>query len=572
MLRKSSFYALVIAVGVVLGSSPAVLAAEAKPNVVLIMTDDQGWWDVGVHGNKSIETPTMDRIASEGVSFTRFYASPVCAPTRASLLTGRHNHRTGAIDTYMGRDTMSADEITLGQVFQQNGYRTGMFGKWHVGRYKKYHPNNRGFDEFFGFWQYGFINRYFDSDELFHNGQSVITAGYITDVLTDAAIEFVRANKENPFFLYVPYNAPHSPYLVPDPYIKKYLDKGLPLAEARIYGMITSIDENIDRLLKVIDESGLSENTVVIFMSDNGGVSRYFKAGLRGNKASVWEGGMRVPFFVRWPGHFPAGAKVDAIAQHIDIFPTLCELIGAPLPSDRKIDGKSILSLIKQGGGESPHQYLCQQWCRVKPDPNKKWAIIGQRYKLANGKLFDLQTDPGEKTDIADRYPEIVREMRAEFLRWFADVTAGQVYQAPPIEVGRDDENPVEIDLTWGEPVGSKVRPQYRHYNRDYIANWTEIKDFVQWQIDIVRASDYEVILNYACAPGEGGSRFRISVGDAHLESIIKPTAGREVYRTVTLGTLKNLPKGPAVLEMKPITITGKELGVIHRIWLKRLP
>jgi len=549
---------------------PAAGSAQVRPNVVLIMTDDQGWWDVGVHGNEIIETPVMDSLARAGVSLTRFYASPVCTPTRASLMTGRYYHRTGAIDTFMGRDTMRADEVTIGQVFQKHGYRTGQFGKWHLGRYMKYHPNNRGFNEYFGFWQYGFINRYDDSDELFHNATPVITTGYVTDVLTDAAISFVRANQKQPFLLYLPYNAPHYPYLVPDPYIKKYLDKNLPLGEARIYGMITRIDENIGRLLKVIDDAGLTDRTVVIFMSDNGGVSKYFQAGLRGNKGSVYEGGVRVPFFARWPEHFPAGLKIDALAQHIDVFPTLCELIGAPPPADRKIDGKSLLPLIESGGGTSPHEYLFHQWCRLRPDPNKNWAARNRRYKLANGELFDLQTDPGETTDIAGRHPEIARALRQAFEKWFAEVTAGQDYARAAIQVGREDENPVEIDLTWGEP-GEKARPQYRHYNRDTIENWSEPGDAVRWKIDVVHSGKYEVTLTYGCPPGEGGSRFRISAGNAHLDAAVERTAGREVYRPVVAGTI-DLPAGPATLEMKPLSITGRELMVLHKIRLRRLP
>ncbi len=546
------------------------LGATGKPNVVLIMTDDQGFWDVGVHGNPDIETPVMDRIAREGVSFERFYASPVCTPTRASLMTGRYYARTGAIDTYMGRDTMSSGEITLGQVFQRQGYRTGLFGKWHLGRYMKYHPNHRGFDEFLGFWQYGFINRYDDSDELFHNRQPVIATGYITDVLTDAAISFVRANRNRPFLLYLPYNAPHSPYLVPDPYIEKYLEKGLPLREARIYGMVTRIDENIGRLLEVIGEAGISDRTAVIFMSDNGGVSRHFKAGLRGNKGSVWEGGIRVPFFVRWPEKFPAGVKIEAMAQHIDVFPTLCELIGAPLPSDRKIDGKSLLSLIRNGGSDSLHEHLFHQWCRVRPDANKNWAARNRRYKLANGRLFDLLNDPGEKTDVADRHPEIARELREAFEKWFADVTAGQDYARVAIEVGRADENPVEIDLTWGEPVGEKVKPQYRHYTRDTIDNWSEVGDSVRWKIDVVERGTYEVTLTYGCRPADAGSRFRVSVGDSHLDGTVEATAGRDVYRPVRVGTLE-LGRGPATLEIKPLSIAGPELMALHKIRLRKL-
>lgn len=546
------------------------LAAD-RPNVVLIMTDDHGWWDLGINGNKTIETPVLDRLAGQGVYFSRFYCSPVCTPTRASLMTGRYFQRTGAIDTYCGRDTLDEREITLGQVFQQAGYRTGIIGKWHLGRYMKYHPCNRGFDEFFGFWQYGFINRYDDSDELFRNREPVVTAGYITDVLTDAAIQFVRANRERPFFLYVPYNAVHSPYLAPDENIKKYLDKGVPLDQARIYGMVERVDTNVGRLLGVLDEEKLADNTVVMFLSDNGGTSSYFKAGLRGRKGTVWEGGIRSALMARWPGRFPAGARVQAMAQHIDLFPTLCELIGAKVPTDRVIDGRSILPLMREGKGVSPHEYLYHQWCRVRPSADKDWAIHSTQYKLVNGELFDLQSDPGEEKNLAAEHPEVVRQLRAEFERWFADVTAGRDYGRVPIEVGRADENPVEIDITWADGVGKKVTPTYRHYTRDYIAGWTEADDYICWKIDVTQKGRYEVLVSYGCPSGDEGSKFRFQVGDAACEGTVQATGSDDIYCSPqVVGTL-DLTQGPAMLECKPVSIKGKQLMSLHKVWLRRV-
>ncbi len=260
------------------GAVPGLYAGE-RPNVVLVLTDDQGWWDMGAHGNPVIRMPNMDRQAAEGVEFTSFYASPVCTPTRAALLTGRHYQRTGAVDTYMGRDTLSSEEVTLGEVFQRAGYRTGIFGEWHLGGYMKYHPNHRGFQAFFGFWQYGFIHHYQDPAELFHNGNPVATSGYITDILTDRAIDFLQAPGERPFSLHLPYNAPHSPYLVPDEEIEPYLAAGLPLREARIYGMITRIDRNLGRLLQAIDDADLREKTIVIFRWTTGAKRRIPSAG-----------------------------------------------------------------------------------------------------------------------------------------------------------------------------------------------------------------------------------------------------------------------------------------------------
>ncbi len=586
--------------GVALDTAPAQHRTASKPNIVLILTDDQGWWDLGVHGNRIVETPAIDRLAAEGVRLSHFYASPVCTPTRAALMTGRHYQRTGAYDTYMGRDTMRVDEVTMGEVLQAAGYRTALVGKWHLGRYMKYHPNHQGFDEFFGFWQYGFINDYFDSGELFEGNQAVETTGYVTDVLTERAITFIEQNKDRPFFLDLAYNAPHLPYLVPDRYAEKYLKKGLPLREAQIYGMVNSIDDQIARLLKTIDEKGLRENTVIIFMSDNGGVSRHFKAGLRGIKGSVYEGGVRAPFIARYPDKFPPGAVVDAMAQHIDVLPTLCELTGAALPKAHKLDGHSILPLLKNGSGESPHEYLFHQWNRVRPVldvpgagiiatgsvdgrgalPN--WAIRDRRgYKLvataAAGQqpvtqyeLFDLRSDPGEAKNIAAEHPEVVRRFRDEFARWFTDVTAGQQFGRVPIEIGRTDESTVELDLLWAEAVGAKVNPTYRQYNRDIVNDWTEVNDSIKWRIDVTRAGRYEVILSYGCHPADAGSRLRVSMGKAKLDHETRATAGREIFRPVTAGTLE-LTRGATTLEIKPLAITGSELFALHKVWLKRV-
>jgi arylsulfatase A-like enzyme len=545
-------------------------ARRSRPNLVLIMTDDQGWPDLGVHGNPDLETPHLDRLAAEGVRLTRFYASPVCTPTRAALMTGRYAQRTGAIDTFQGRDTLDADETTLAEVLRAAGYRTGLFGKWHLGRYMKYHPNNRGFDDFFGFWQYGFINRYFDSPELWEGRAPVVTEGYCTDVLTDEAIRFVERNRDRPFFLYLPYNAPHFPYQAPDSLVAKYLGKGLVLKHAQIYGMIDSIDQNVGRLLEALERQNLRENILVVFMTDNGGVSSHFTAGLRGLKGTVFEGGIRVPFIARWPGRFPAGKTVDAPAAHIDVFPTFCEAAGAALPVERALDGRSLLPLLRDGVGGDPRRRLFHQWSRVRPEPDQNWAVHEGRYKLANGMLFDLETDPGEQRDLAAAMPEKAAALRQAFLEWFRDVTAGRTYERVPIEVGREDENPVEIDLTWGEPRGQKVRPQYRHYTRDYVADWSVPGDALHWKLDVTRAGRYAVELTYGCAAEDAGGRYRLSVGSAVLEGAAEAGGRENVYVRHSAGVLR-LPAGEGALVMEAVTVPGRTLMELHKIRLRRL-
>ncbi len=593
---KQTSGAILLSPSTILGSASA--QPRPKPNIILILTDDQGWWDLGVNGNSIIETPNVDRLAREGVRFTHFYVSPVCTPTRASLLTGRHYQRTGAIDSALDREPMRSDEVTLGQVFQRNGYRTALIGKWHVGRYMKYHPNNRGFDEFFGFWQYGFINHYFDSEELFHNKEHVKTSGYITDILTDQALAFVKEGPgRRPFLLYLAYNAPHVPHLVPDSYIQKYLDKKVPFSAARIYGMVSSLDENIARLLKTVDEARLREQTIVIFMSDNGGISRYFRAGLRGGKGSVYEGGVRVPFIARWPGQFPEGVVVDAEAQHIDVLPTLCELAGIPAPGQAKLDGRSIASLLRHGAGDSPHRYMFHQWHREygpRTGPDRRAILDVQTgLKLVNRhpedlsldidepksqssnssvhyELFDIRKDPEESRDISAEYPDVVTKLRKQYEQWYADVSTGRYKSSVPIEAGRADENPVELSLLWGYPVGKKLHFTYRHYLGDTFENWSELTDYVTWKIEVTQSGRYEVILEYACVPENAGSKLVIKAGQTEVEHVVQPTAGSGVFRRVNAGVL-SLAKEQVSFEIRPVSIVGRELLILHGVCLKHL-
>jgi arylsulfatase A len=550
-------------------ASAPTRAADRPPNILFILTDDQGWPELGVHGNKDLDTPNLDRLAAEGVRLTRFYASPVCSPTRAALMTGRYPQRTGAIDTYLGRDTLAADEVTLAEVLKKAGYRTGQFGKWHLGRYARYHPQSRGFDEYFGFWQYGFINRYFDSDELFEGRTPVTTAGYVTDILTDRAIRFLQENRGRPFFCYLPYNAPHSPNQAPDALVAKYLQRGVKLNDAQIYGMIDAVDQNVGRLLGVVDRLGLRENTLVVFMTDNGFVSSHFTAGLRGKKGSVFEGGVRVPLFARWPGKIPAGKVVDTPAQHIDLFPTFCEVAGAPIPAGPKLDGVSILPLLRNAGGPAPHRYLFHQWTRTRPSADENWAVHEGSLKLANGMLFDLASDPGEKTNLAARMPEKTAELRRAFLDWFADVTRGQAYERVPIEIGRADENPVEIDISWADPKGG-VKPRYRHYNRDYTEDWSHPGDALAWKVDVVRDGRYEVVLEYGCRGEDAGGRYRISLGSSSLEAATEAGGGPNTYVTHRAGVIR-LKRGPGTLEMTALRVPGQSLMELHRVWLRRL-
>ena len=313
---------------VLLTGLAADAAPERRPNVVLIMTDDQGYGDLGVHGNPILKTPRLDHLAAESVELTSFYVSPVCAPTRASLLTGRYHQRTGVTSVTSGFETMDPEEVTLAEVLATEGYRNALFGKWHLGEHDPSVPHAQGFHEYVGF-RPGHLEDDYVDPVLEHNGQPLATRGYITDILTDHAIRFVEDNQGRPFFVYLPYNAPHTPLFVPERYARPYFEQGLPERTALVYGMIASIDENVGRLLDRLDALDLARETIVIFLSDNGpiwgwgeGATPRFNADLRSQKFTVFEGGIRVPFFIRWPGLLEAGLEFGAPAALIYVLPT----------------------------------------------------------------------------------------------------------------------------------------------------------------------------------------------------------------------------------------------------------
>ncbi len=346
-----------IALGTLLLAGFSLMAPQPadaeKPNVLFILTDDQGWGDLSLHGNPYVKTPQLDSLARSGAQFERFYVSPLCAPTRASLLTGRYHLRTGTVSVSRTLEVMNAEEVTLAEIFKENGYATGAFGKWHNGDHYPHTPNGQGFDEFLGFCA-GHLTNYFDS-ELSHNGEPVPSKGYITDILTDAAMAFMEKNAKKPFFCYVPYNAPHTPHQVPDSYFQKYKKMGLADELASIYGMVDNVDDNVGRLLKKVDALGLSKNTIVIFVTDNGPNGVRYNGDMKGIKGQVDEGGVRVPFFIRWPEKIKP-KTVQSIAAHIDLLPSLVELCGFPTPKTLPLDGESFAKILLGKAPDAPSE------------------------------------------------------------------------------------------------------------------------------------------------------------------------------------------------------------------------
>ena len=360
-----------------------------KPNVLLIITDDQGYGDLGCHGNEKVRTPNIDRFASQSVRFTQFCVAPVCTPTRASLMTGRYHHRTGAIDTYQGRALMQPDETTIPEVLKSAGYRTGLFGKWHLGDNYPRRPQEQGFDEVLMHRGGGMVqpgdppgSRYM-YPVLQHNGVQKDYKGYCTDVFTDGVIRFIEAGKDAPFFAYVAFNAPHTPLEVPDEWVRPYRGMGLDETTARIYAMVENIDANVGRLLKRLDELKLAENTIVLYMHDNGPQQKRFNANLRGLKGSVYEGGIRSPLFVRWAGT-TRPREVDKLAGHIDLFPTLLELCRAKYEATRPLDGMSLAPLVLGHKVEWVDRTLFIQWHRGDEPKLYENCAVRQDWKSIN--------------------------------------------------------------------------------------------------------------------------------------------------------------------------------------------
>ena len=429
MMPRRHFQVITVLSLLLLGSLPPTAAAAAtRPNVVLIMTDDQGFGDLACHGNKILKTPALDRLHSQSVRLTNYHVDPTCSPTRSALLTGRYSTRTGVWHTIMGRSMMHTDEVTLAEVFAAGNYRTGCFGKWHLGDNYPLRPQDQGFHEVLVHGGGGvgqtpdfFGNDYFD-DTYWHNGQTVKQKGYCTDVFFDAALRFIDGKSSNgggdkPFFCYIPTNAAHGPFLVADKYKKPYLDAGVPARRAAFYGMIANIDENVARLRKHLAASGLADNTLLIFTTDNGtaagaGRGGGFNAGLRGTKGSEFDGGHRVPCFWYWPaGGLTGGRDVAQVTAHIDMLPTLSTICGLKPLTDRTIDGTSLVPLLSGNVDKWPARTLFVHSQRLEfPRKLRKCAVMTDRWRLVNGKqLFDLNADYGQKTTITSASAWVTR-------------------------------------------------------------------------------------------------------------------------------------------------------------------
>lgn len=488
-------------------SSSSSQITDKKPNVILIITDDQGYGDIGAHGNTLIKTPHLDKFYEESFHLTNFHVSPTCAPTRASLLTGRYANSTGVWHTVGGWSLLREKEKTMANMFREAGYVTGGFGKWHLGDNYPFRPEDRGFQETVmhkaggvqqtpDYWG----NTYFD-DTYFKNGNPIKFKGYCTDVFFQEALSFINSSKEVPFFCYIATNAPHGPYNVPESYYSLYEDLPndvLTDTQKRFYGMITNIDDNFGLLRKTLNALKIADNTILIFMTDNGTAAGYrnkkgkstgTNANMRGTKGSQYDGGHRVPFFIHWKnGKISSAKDINQLTAHIDILPTLAEMCGIELPKHHlPLDGKSLAPLFDDSPFESDRILITDSQRAQVPKKWKKTAVMQGSWRLVDGKeLYYLENDPSQKNNIAINYPGKVKELTTFYDTWWSKISVDfdkEIY----FKLGHQKENPLTLtahDIHGDGPFA---------WNQIYIRNGTKSSGY--WSIDILETGTYDITL-----------------------------------------------------------------------------
>ena len=537
------------------------------PNVILIMTDDQGYGEVAAHGNPVIKTPHLDRLHASSVRLTDFHVDPTCSPTRSALLTGRYSTRTGVWHTINGRSMMHPEELTLAEVFKASGYATAMIGKWHLGDNHPCRPEDQGFDH--TVWHHGggigngpdyWGNDYFD-DTYKVNGAWRKFDGYCTDVWFDQAIQYIEQQGEKNFFLYLTPNAPHGPYHVPERYATPYEAAGVPETMAKFYGMITNIDENIGRLRARLATLGLADNTLLIFMTDNGTTAgwidekagfSYFNAGMRGWKGSAWEGGHRVPSFWHWPaGGISGGRDVPALTAHIDVLPTLVDLLGLEKPDGRPVDGISLRPALLGHRQTMPDRTLFAHVQRAFIPPKwKESAAMTQRWRLINGaELYDMTVDPGQQNDMASQHPDVVHRLRADYESWWASLEPA-LQQTVRYTLG-GAENPSTLSShDWLMPGTASAAWHQSQIEHGELMNGA-------WAVNVEQAGTFEISL-YRWAPtldkAMNMTAARLVIGGIDESLSLSADASSAVFRV-------RLPQGPTMLQTWLTRPDGRQHG-----------
>jgi len=561
--------------------------AGRPPNFVVILADDQGWGDLSVHGNTNLSTPNIDSLARDGALFDRFYVCAVCAPTRAEYMTGRYHARGGVRGVSTGEERLNIGERTIAEVFRAAGYATGIFGKWHNGTQPPYHPNFRGFQEFYGFTS-GHWGQYF-TPELDHNGKMIRGKGYIIDDLTDRAIGFIGRNRSKPFFCYIPFNSPHSPMQVPDRFYDKFKNATLPLRATdpkleeidhtrAALAMCENIDWNVGRVLAKLKEWNLAEDTVVIYFSDNGPNGWRWNGGMKGRKATVDEGGVRAPFLIRWPGHIKAGQKVKQIAGAIDILPTLTDLAGVKWTAPKPLDGVSLKPLLEGDAPIWPDRMIFSQ-------QRNRFSVRTQQFRLdADGKLFDMVADPNQKNDIATGKPEVANRLREAVKRFSAEMKpfTGPDDRPYPVGFAKTTWLPARDGVAHGGVERSGRAP-----NCSFFTKWTKKEDSITWAVDVLKPGAYTAELYYTCPAADIGSILELGFNRSVVTGKINaahdpPLEGKSEdrfdrggesfvkdFRPLRLGAI-SLDKGRGAMTLRATDIPGKQVADVRYLILTR--
>lgn len=582
--------------------------AAPRPNVLVFLADDAGWGDYSHNGNTNLRTPNIDSIATGGAKFDRFYVCAVCAPTRAEFLTGRYHPRGGVRGVSTGQERLNLDERTVADAFKAAGYATGAFGKWHNGSQWPYHPQARGFDEYYGHTS-GHWGEYFDPP-LEHNGKMVREKGYIVDLCTDKALDFINRNQSKPFFCYVPFTTPHSPWAVPDSFWQRFRDKPLALRATDpsqevdehtrcALAMVEQQDWNVGRILRRLDELKLTENTIVLYFSDNGPNSWRWTGGMKGRKGSVDEGGVRSPLIMRWPAKIKPGTMVREITGAIDLLPTLASLAGVKRVGDKPLDGRDLSPLLLGGKPQWPERNLFNV-------QNNNLSVRSQQYRLdPQGALFDMIADPGQTKNIAAQQPDVATRMIQAAADWRASIPgAAKAPASAAAKAGKGkggkgggggallppDDRAYTVgyrEFPWtplpardGEPHGS-VKRSSGAPNCSYFVNWTSKNDSMTWDIEVNTAGDYEVVIDYTAA--EAGATVELEFKGAKLTGKVAPAWNPPLYtnqdtiarpdgesqmkefRPLKLGVMR-LEKGRGLLTLRATDVPGKSVMDVRRV------
>ena len=564
-----------------------------SPNVILILTDDQGWGDLSGNGNLDLRTPNIDQLGRTGVRFDRFFVSPVCSPTRAEILTGRHHVRGGVYSTSRGGERLDIDEETIAEVFKSAGYQTAAYGKWHNGMQAPFHPNSRGFEDYYGFCSGHWGNYY--NPLLEHNGNLLRGNGFIIDDLTQHGIDFIKENTHQPFFLYLPYNTPHSPMQVPDRFWEKFKDKklsqtgsgGPPKNQNQIdhtraaLAMCENIDWNVGRIMEQLKNSDLLENTIVIYLSDNGPNGNRWNGSMKGRKGSTDEGGVRSPMVINWPGKIPQGKIVKEIASGIDLLPTLKDLTGITFQPKNPLDGISLKPLIMQENPIWEDRYIYNYW-------RGKLSLRNQNYRLDHqGQLFDMVNDPSQTKDIGKTKPQILADLSKAKEKWSQEVLVElPANDTRPFYLGHPSLQTTQVPARDATPSGD-IKRSNRFPNCTYFTNWINLEDTISWEAEVAQDGEFEITIYYSCAEDAIGSLFEVSFGDASIQGeireahnpgefgasedrVVRQESYIKDFKPLKVGKLK-LKKGKGTLQIKGIKKKGRALMDFRLMLLKRV-